>query len=380
MIYFDVDWSGLPQLSDNRDADVSIALQNFREGDKVRAVVIGVDKKRISLSLKPSHFTQEELDGEDEDEGSGCNADDRASSPLGVIDGTMVDDGGHEGGEDDDAEMRSVGDNSADEGDDEDAMELDESAAFQLFQQSKKSEKSPAGSAAPAPVLSLGGGFKWHGLDEPDGASGMEEDSSESESENAEGQSHKKKKKKKRKEIEQDLTAELHTKRPESNADFERVLLGSPNSSYVWIQYMSFQLQLSEIDKAREIGRRAIKTINFREEQERLNVWIALLNLENAYGTDESLDATFKDAARANDSKTVHLRLASIFEQSGKHDKAVEQYQKTCKKSGSSSKVWTSFAEFHLKTGNLEEARKLLPRSFQSLEKRKRELISCSLF
>ena len=88
----------------------------------------------------------------------------------------------------------------------------------------------------------------------------------------------KKKRKKKKKEIELDLTADLQTKTPDSNADFERVLLGSPNSSYLWIQYMSFQLQLSEIDKAREIARRALKTINFREEQEKLNVWIAGMN------------------------------------------------------------------------------------------------------
>ena len=110
----------------------------------------------------------------------------------------------------------------------------------------------------------------------------------------------------------------MHTKAPESTADFERLLLGSPNSSYLWIQYMSFQLQISEVDKAREIAKRALKTINFREEQEKLNVWIALLNLENVYGTDESLEAAFKDAARHNDSKTIHLRLAEIFEQSDK--------------------------------------------------------------
>lgn len=29
---------------------------------------------------------------------------------------------------------------------------------------------------------------------------------------------------------------------------------------------------------------RALTTINYREESEKLNVWIAFLNLENAYG------------------------------------------------------------------------------------------------
>src|SRR6201999_3766760 len=81
-----------------------------------------------------------------------------------------------------------------------------------------------------------------------------------------------------------------------------------------------FQLQLSEIDKAREVAKRALDTINFREEKEKLNVWIALMNLENVYGTDESLESVFKDAARHCEPKTVHLRLASILDESSKHE------------------------------------------------------------
>ncbi|CAG8827451.1 21054_t:CDS:1, partial [Dentiscutata erythropus] len=86
-----------------------------------------------------------------------------------------------------------------------------------------------------------------------------------------------------------DKTEDLLKHKPEVNADFERLLLGSPNSSYLWINYMAHQLKLSEIDKAREIGERALKTINFREEQEKMNIWVALMNLENNFGTDESL-------------------------------------------------------------------------------------------
>lgn len=64
--------------------------------------------------------------------------------------------------------------------------------------------------------------------------------------------------------------------------------------------------------------------------------------------------------------------------------KAEEQYKRTVKKFGQSSKVWSLFGEFYLRRGNVEEARKLLPRSLQRLEKRKRESslsVSCtSLF
>ena len=169
-------------------------------------------------------------------------------------------------------------------------------------------------SKSPAVTLDVKGGFKW--TDEPDESGISAGSSSDSSGDEKSG----KKKKRKRKQIELDLTGDMQTRTPESNGDFERLLLGSPNSSYMWIQYMSFQIQLSEIEKAREVAQRAIKTINFREEQERLNVWIALLNLENIYGTEQTIEDTFKDAVKRNDAKTVYLGLATIFEQSEKFD------------------------------------------------------------
>ena len=92
-----------------------------------------------------------------------------------------------------------------------------------------------------------------------------------------------------------DITADLSAKKLDSATDFERVLLGSPNSSYLWIQFMTFYLQLGDVDKARQVARRAIKVIHYREEQEKLNVWMALLNIENLYGSPETLDAVFKE-------------------------------------------------------------------------------------
>jgi len=249
-------------------------------------------------------------------------------------------------------------------------------------------EMEDIGAAASAPsqpstsALQIGG-FNWGNKPQPDDV----DDISDSDDSDSGEQQHRKKKRKKH-EIEQDLTADMHNRAPESTSDFERLLLGSPNSSYLWVQYMSFQMQLSEVEKAREVGRRALKVINFREEQEKLNVWIALLNLENMHGTAESLEALFKDAARHNEAKTVYLRMASIFEQTDKlevceltlaavHElttlqQAEEQFQKTTKKFGKSSKVWTNFAEFYLKHDRPDDARKLLARCVQSLEKRKR--------
>ena len=286
------------QLSDNKDADVALALRSFREGDRVKAFITSIDleKRRISFGLKPSYFG----DGDDSD-----------SEPEGLDDGSESEVLGVVAAEGEDAEMSDeVQDPESSDGEEEEEdepMEVDSEPRFAPIEPVVSTNKSPA------VTLDVKGGFKW--TEEPD-----ESEISAGSSSDPSGDEKSGKKKRKRKEIELDLTGDMQTRTPESNADFERLLLGSPNSSYLWIQSMSFQIQLSEIEKAREVAQRALKTINFREEQERLNVWTALLNLENIYGTEKTIEDTFKDAVRRNDAKTVYLGLAAIFEQSEKFD------------------------------------------------------------
>lgn len=280
-----------------------MALRSFREGDNVKAIVLSIDveRRRISFGLKPSYFQDKDFQAQD------ASDEDRQTELLGVVDEDSEEDVPENSEEENNEEESDEANGSGDDGDMNVDLEVD--ADEPMF--SLSHGPATAGSHSHN-ALRLDDGFQWSttGADND-----VEMESSSEEEDNDEGQKSRKKKRK-HKEIEQDLTADLQTKTPESNADFERVLLGSPNSSFLWVQYMSFQLQLAEVDKAREIARRALKTINFREEQEKLNVWIALLNLENVYGTEDTLESTFKDAARHNDSKTVHLRLATILGQS----------------------------------------------------------------
>ena len=57
-----------------------------------------------------------------------------------------------------------------------------------------------------------------------------------------------------------------------------------------------------------------------REEGEKLNVWVARLNLENLYGSQESLMAVFQSALQQNDPLQISRRLASIYQDSNKMD------------------------------------------------------------
>lgn len=224
--------------------------------------------------------------------------------------------------------------------------------------------------AAAAPTAPLAtAGFSWDGAesDAEDEAPDANEDSEEETIEAPAG--------KRSKAVVEGPTSASSA--PTSIADFERLLLGSPNSSYLWIQYIAFFVALSQVDKARAIGRRALKSINFREEQEKLNVWVALLNLENTYGNETSLEELFKEAAQSNDAKTVYLRMIDIYERCAKFDAEEELFQKLVKKFGQSSKAWALFSQFYLTRGRAAEARELLPRSLKSLEKRKRSSL-CS--
>ena len=47
---------------------------------------------------------------------------------------------------------------------------------------------------------------------------------------------------------------------------------------------MAFHVLQADIAAARSIAERALRTIDFREEEEKMNLWIAYVNLEHKYG------------------------------------------------------------------------------------------------
>ncbi|BGP31459.1 rRNA bioproteinsis protein rrp5 [Rhodotorula toruloides] len=346
-----------------------------REGQKVKAVVLSVDleKKKLSLGLKKSLFPEGEA-SEDEDEDDKMVGEELDDEEEMISAGEDAEDEDEEEIADGDSEGESVdlqamlaqaqAGGSDEEDDDEEMSEAEAPVA--------STSKLPATEAAPA--LAVKAGFSWG---EDDGDAAMDAADKESDDDEEEDEAPKPSATAAGKKPANGLTAlddrtgDLDTQAPTSVADFERLLLGSPNSSYLWIQYIAFFVGLSQLDKAREIGQRALKTINFREEGEKLNVWIALLNLENSYGDETTLETLFKEAAQRNDAKTVHLRMIDIYERTGKYEAEEELFKKTVKKFSHSSKVWTLFAQFYLTHGRPAEARELLPRSLKSLEKRK---------
>uniref|UniRef100_A0A7N8WV84 Protein RRP5 homolog n=1 Tax=Mastacembelus armatus TaxID=205130 RepID=A0A7N8WV84_9TELE len=155
--------------------------------------------------------------------------------------------------------------------------------------------------------------------------------------------------------------------RPQDAAAFERLLLASPNSSLLWLQYIAHHLQATQIEQARAVAERALKTISFREEQEKLNVWVALLNLENMYGTVESLKKVFERALQFCEPMPVYQHLADIYAKSNKTKEADALYKTIVKRFRHNKEVWLSYGSFLLQQGQSDAASAVLQRALTSL-------------
>ena len=216
----------------------------------------------------------------------------------------------------------------------------------------------------PLPRLDGTGGFKWEWDKSENNDNTASSESDQTEEDVSERKKTKRQKRAvKRREEEEIYRAEQslldQSRQPESAQDFDRLLLANPNSSYLWIQYIAYQLHLADVEKAREIGKKALESINFRLEEEKLNVWLSLLNLENMYGTPESLESLFQDGLRENETETLHFKLAQIYVNSNKLEEAEDIYKTMIRKFKSNPRVWKEYGQLLMNSGKMEQAREL---------------------
>ncbi|KAI7736982.1 hypothetical protein M8C21_005395 [Ambrosia artemisiifolia] len=129
---------------------------------------------------------------------------------------------------------------------------------------------------------------------------------------------------------------------PRNADDYEKLIRSSPNSSFIWLKYMAFLLSLNEVDKARSTAERALRTINIREESEKLNVWIAYFNLENEFGNppEDAVVKVFQRALQVCDPKKIHFALLGMYERTNQDKLADELLEKMIRKFKHSCKVW----------------------------------------
>jgi rRNA biogenesis protein RRP5 len=171
---------------------------------------------------------------------------------------------------------------------------------------------------------------------------------------------------------------------PQTPKDFERLIAASPNASEHWIKFMAFYLSLADVDAARRVANRAFDRIEFRKEQEKLNVWCALLAVELKFGSHSELEATVDRACMHNSPKQVYLRVCEMMEKEVKSNRNSEEtvststtaqamtraddmFAKMCKKFKGKKTVWNVYFKYLLTTERHDDAHAALKRSLKSL-------------
>ena len=280
--------SGLCHKSQLADGAISSPKDLYEEGDSVKVKILKIDKdsKRINLGMKASYLT-----------GKDSTVDDNASIEM---NGAAAD-------------GMSIEDNDS-------SLEIDGGVKIEVPRQGhQETTDMPVLTTRTLNQKTQGldlGGFDWSG--------GLADQQSDEEMLDLEEQRPDSKKRKSgTAAIQVDRTGDLDTNGAQSVSDFERLLMGQPNSSFLWLSYMAFHLQLSEVEKARQVAERALRTINNESkttQDEVLNIWIGFLNLENSYGDDDTIDEVFKRACVYSNPQEVYTRLASIYIQSDKQE------------------------------------------------------------
>lgn len=368
-VFIDVDnsqprVSGLCHRSQIADQKVLDIKSLYDQGDKVKAKVLSVDleKRRISFGLKASYFADDvamsENDIDSDEDKAQESADEEMMDVDGGIDISNNDNGLSKPSENDLSDSESESENNI-------------------------SSKSTGGLKT--------SGFNWNG-DVVDEGAHSNKSRAAIKSTNPVSQTTKSKS-----DIVPftDQTGTLDADGPQSAADFERLLLTTPYDSDLWTRYMAFYLRLSEISTARDIGHRALSTIPVTETDQKLNMWIALLNLEVSYPSpttsslqEDSITSLLRQACSVADAYKLHLHLAEIYTSTSQIEKAESIYESMLSSSSSVNPIinakqakafraipslWLSYAEFLLSTAhNAEKARGLLSRALQSIDEREK--------
>ncbi len=156
---------------------------------------------------------------------------------------------------------------------------------------------------------------------------------------------------------------------PESVDDFERLIASDPGTALVWIRFMAWHVSMTDLAAARVVAERAVKTLQFRDEQEKQAVWLAYLNLEAAHGDAGAFDAVYKRALVANNEETIRLKVAALHASAGRLAQSEAEYAAAAKKFADNPKVWTQWAEARFSSGDAAKGRTLLQRALRGAHK-----------
>lgn len=142
---------------------------------------------------------------------------------------------------------------------------------------------------------------------------------------------------------------------PKDIDDFERLLIANQDQSYLWIQYIAFMLDNLGVEAARKVAERAIKAVSMSNEEDKLNIWTAFMNLESNFGSQETLESVTKRALDVNDRRQVYAKLIEIYKQNQSFEYIEPIYKQLVKKFSNNIDLWSRYLEFLFEMRSLQK-------------------------
>lgn len=172
---------------------------------------------------------------------------------------------------------------------------------------------------------------------------------------------------------------------PSTIDDFERLLVTHRDVSSLWIKYMSYYLDLGELDKARMVAERSLRQISVKEEMERWNMWIAYINMEIVYGKDdvyaskggEDIPKNVREVLdralmNVSDQKKLYIQAFSSLRRYSKEEHGLALLEEGLKKFQTSRKMWMTYLTCLYEGDNQKKAREeVIQKSLKSVSKHK---------
>ena len=332
--------SGLAHVSEIADDDdgkkkkrITDLKSRFFKGDRVKALILNVEdlddddvRKRISLSLKPSHFAEDE-------EENASQEDDDDDDVEAKVDALLAGDDDDDDLADDDEDEEEEPEEEEEEEEEEEVEEDDE---FEDDDEDLGTKR---------------GGLQW-----------------EEEEEEEEEEEPQKKRRRDSEAVARERETELaENTDPRTNEDFERLLVGEPNSGDLWTRYVNYRVASTDAGGGRRIAERALETIHYRHQAERMKVWLAFLKLEHDHGTTAGFQTCVDRACAANDPVEILVKVAEMHSKAGNNDLADAAYRRVEAKAVGPSKltIWSKHARALLAHDH-EKAREVLNRGLQA--------------
>lgn len=170
--------------------------------------------------------------------------------------------------------------------------------------------------------------------------------------------------------------------------DFERQLLENPRDAAVYRRYVQHLVSIHEIDRARQIADRALKSCVSvmstsadqlgQLDQQRIELHLLYLGIEAFHGNAQLLADRIRHARPYCDELQLLLRLDSLLHRASKSSRWITEsfidtniWAPLLKKHGTDLRVWIQYLSFKARH-SLQSARELMPKALQRLEKRDR--------